>query len=207
MNYKSLIATLVIAACSAAAHAVPANEQVMASYQAGLQGDANANTAATTQLAEQLKANPTDALTLALLGSSEPAGARYAEQPWEKMQLSERGLARLDKALKQLKSKADIEPAERFQVLTTAGCTFIALPPMFNRFDQGYQLLNKTISNPGFAHAPARSQVRTLMCGAQAAVQAGDKDQAKQYITSITSIAPQGPHMAMVDQLKSKLGE
>lgn len=207
MKYPSLIATLVVAAFTTTVQAVPANDQVMAAYQAGLQGDANANTAATQQLTEQLKAHPSDALTLALLGSSETAGARYAEQPWEKMQLSERGLARLDKALKQLKSKAEIEPAERFQVLTTAGCTFIALPPMFNRFDQGYQLLNKTISNPGFAHAPARSQVRTLLCGAQAAVQAGDKAQAQQYMTSITSIAPQGPHIAMVEQLKSKLGE
>ena len=79
------------------ANDIPA--EVMADYQAGVQGDAAANARAINALSELQKQQPKDALTIGLLGSSETAGARYADQPWEKMQLSEKGLAKLDKSL------------------------------------------------------------------------------------------------------------
>ncbi|MDZ7902265.1 MAG: hypothetical protein U5L01_06875 [Rheinheimera sp.] len=39
------------------------------------------------------------------------------------------------------------------------------------------------------------------------AVQQGDKQKAAKYLQQIVTLAPQGPHLAMVDQLKAKIGE
>lgn len=189
------------------ANDIPA--EVMADYQAGVQGDAAANARAINALSELQKQQPKDALTIGLLGSSETAGARYADQPWEKMQLSEKGLARLDKALILVKKQPTdaASAAVQMQINVTAGCTFISVPPMFNRFDQGYRLLETTVNSAGFSHSPARAQVKAYMCAAQAAVQQGDKQKAAEYLQQIVTLAPQGPHLAMVDQLKAKIGE
>ena len=183
--------------------------EVMADYQAGVQGDAAANARAINALSELQKQQPKDALTIGLLGSSETAGARYADQPWEKMQLSEKGLARLDKALILVKKQPTdaASAAVQMQINVTAGCTFISVPPMFNRFDQGYRLLETTVNSAGFSHSPARAQVKAYMCAAQAAVQQGDKQKAADYLQHIVTLAQQGPHLAMVDQLKAKIGE
>ena len=183
--------------------------EVMADYQAGVQGDAAANARAINALSELQKQQPKDALTIGLLGSSETAGARYADQPWEKMQLSEKGLAKLDKSLILVKKQPTdaASAAVQMQINVTAGCTFISVPPMFNRFDQGYRLLETTVNSAGFSHSPARAQVKAYMCAAQAAVQQGDKQKAADYLQHIVTLAPQGPHLAMVDQLKAKIGE
>ena len=189
------------------ANDIPA--EVMADYQAGVQGDAAANARAINALSELQKQQPKDALTIGLLGSSETAGARYADQPWEKMQLSEKGLAKLDKSLILVKKQPTdaASAAVQMQINVTAGCTFISVPPMFNRFDQGYRLLATTVNTAGFSHSPARAPVKAYMCAAQAAVQQGDKQKAAKYLQQIVTLAPQGPHLAMVDQLKAKIGE
>lgn len=189
------------------ANDIPA--EVMADYQAGVQGDAAANARAINALSELQKQQPKDALTIGLLGSSETAGARYADQPWEKMQLSEKGLAKLDKSLILVKKQPTdaASAAVQMQINVTAGCTFISVPPMFNRFDQGYRLLETAVNSAGFSHSPARAQVKAYMCAAQAAVQQGDKQKAAEYLQQIVTLAPQGPHLAMVDQLKAKIGE
>ncbi len=190
---------------AALANDIPA--EVMTDYQAGVQGDAAANARAINALAELQKQQPKDALTIGLLGSSETVGARYADQPWEKMQLSEKGLAKLDKSLILVnKQPTDATSAAvQMQIHVTAGCTFISVPPMFNRFDQGYRLLETTVNSVGFSHSPARAQVKAYLCAAQAAVQQGDKQKAADYLQHIVTLAPQGPHLGMVNQLKADL--
>ncbi len=189
------------------ANEVPAH--VMADYQAGVQGDAAANARAIHALSELQQQQPKDALTIGLLGSSQTAGARYADQPWEKMQLSEKGLAKLDKSLILVnKQPTDAASAAvHMQIHVTAGCTFISVPPMFNRFDQGYRLLETAINSAGFSQSPARAQLKAYLCAAQAAVQHGDQQKAANYLHHIVTLAPQGPHLAMVEQLKAELAK
>lgn len=209
IKYTMLPLTMLALITSSSVLASDISAEVMADYQAGVQGDAAANARAINALSELQKQQPKDALTIGLLGSSETAGARYADQPWEKMQLSEKGLARLDKALILVKKQPTdaASAAVQMQINVTAGCTFISVPPMFNRFDQGYRLLETTVNSAGFSHSPARAQVKAYMCAAQAAVQQGDKQKAADYLQHIVTLAPQGPHLAMVDQLKAKIGE
>ena len=204
---RPLTMLAVIASAAALANEIPA--EVMADYQAGVQGDAVANARAINALAELQKQQPKDALTIGLLGSSETAGARYADQPWEKMQLSEKGLARLDKALILVKKQPTdaASAAVQMQIHVTAGCTFISVPPMFNRFDQGYRLLETAINSAGFSQSPARAQLKAYLCAAQAAVQHGDQQKAANYLHHIVTLAPQGPHLAMVEQLKAELAK
>lgn len=207
IKYTMLPLTMLALITSSSVLASDISAQVMADYQAGVQGDAAANARAINALSELQKQQPKDALTIGLLGSSETAGARYADQPWEKMQLSEKGLARLDKALILVKKQPTdaASAAVQMQINVTAGCTFISVPPMFNRFDQGYRLLESTVNSAGFSHSPARAQVKAYMCAAQAAVQQGDKQKAAEYLQQIVTLAPQGPHLGMVNQLKADL--
>lgn len=209
IKYTMLPLTMLALITSSSVLASDISAEVMADYQAGVQGDAAANARAINALSELQKQQPKDALTIGLLGSSETAGARYADQPWEKMQLSEKGLAKLDKSLILVKKQPTdaASAAVQMQINVTAGCTFISVPPMFNRFDQGYRLLETTVNSAGFSHSPARAQVKAYMCAAQAAVQQGDKQKAADYLQHIVTLAPQGPHLAMVDQLKAKIGE
>lgn len=209
IKYTMLPLTMLALITSSSVLASDISAEVMADYQAGVQGDAAANARAINALSELQKQQPKDALTIGLLGSSETAGARYADQPWEKMQLSEKGLAKLDKSLILVKKQPTdaASAAVQMQINVTAGCTFISVPPMFNRFDQGYRLLETTVNSAGFSHSPARAQVKAYMCAAQAAVQQGDKQKAAEYLQQIVTLAPQGPHLAMVDQLKAKIGE
>ena len=95
-------------------------DKVMQAYQQGLSGDQAQNQAAVKALKEINKASP-HPVVLAMLGSAETAQARYTDKPWEKMQYAERGLARLDRAVKQAQSLAYGVSA---QVDVTAACTF-----------------------------------------------------------------------------------
>ncbi len=200
---------MALAATSAWAGQIP--RKVVAEYQAGLRGDAGANGRAMDQLGTLVKQDPADALAAAYLGASETAHALYVERPWAKLKFSERGLARLEKALHML-SKDDLKsvPGQlsvHDRVETTAGCTFVAVPPMFHRFYEGYSLLQKLVASKSFAEAGDRHQAHAYLCAAEAAVAAKDRQKAKAYIADLIEVAPKGPLRARATQLQAKLGE
>jgi hypothetical protein len=187
--------------------AVEVSPSVMADYQAGLQGDGDANARANESLASLLTQDANNAVIKSLLGSSKTTSARYTKKPWQKMQLAEKGMDLLDESLELAEKTAATDPATSLQVNTTAGCTFVNVPKMFNRFDQGYYLLKQTIASKAFAYMPPRQQVSTYLCALQAASTAKDKEKTQQFAQAIEAIAPQGPHMARVEQLTNDMGE
>lgn len=183
---RHLVLAAALALVGATAHAAPA--ALMPVYINGVQGDADANEQALQTLTAELQKQPTDLELQAMLGAVETSAAKHAMMPWNKMKAAEQGLARLDKALRLL----DAQPADpaamalTMQVHTIAGCTFIHLPDMFKRFDQGYDLLKGQIASPAFVYAPAAAKNALFNCAGQAAEQAGDSSQASAWRQQMT---------------------
>ena len=169
---------------------VAANQpELMQAYLSGVQGNASANKQALQQLSAAQKANPTDVALLAMLGAVQTSAAKHAWMPWNKMQAAEQGLARLDKALRQLPADNQQPAAQALtmQVHSIAGCTFINLPDMFNRFEQGYQLLKNQLQSPALQYAPVSAQQALYSCGAAAANKAGDTELASAWQQQLTN--------------------
>jgi len=153
----------------------------MSVYQQGVRGDATANEQAIEQLTSASAAAPDDLQLQAMLGAVETAAAKHAMLPWNKMKAAEQGLSKLDKTLRQLDPQDRTQAAVTMQVHTIAGCTFINLPDLFNRFNEGYALLKNQIEGPAFAYAPAGAKQALYSCGAKAASKAGDEALAKTW--------------------------
>lgn len=186
---RQLVLACVLALGSASS--VAGSAHLMPVYVSGVTGDADANEQALATLTAELKKQPTDLEIQAMLGAVETSGAKHAMMPWNKMKAAEQGLARLDKALRLLPTPDQHKPdaavmALTMQVHTIAGCTFIHLPDMFKRFDQGYGLLKGQLQNPGFAYAPSAAKNAVYSCASQAAERAGDAAQANQWRQQLT---------------------
>jgi hypothetical protein len=153
----------------------------MSIYQQGVQGDASANEQAIEKLTAASAAAPEDLQLQAMLGAVETASAKHAMLPWNKMKAAEQGLSKLDKTLRQLDPQDRAQAIATMQVHTIAGCTFINLPDLFNRFDEGYALLKNQIQSPAFGFAPTAAQQALYSCGAKAASKAGDETLAKTW--------------------------
>ncbi len=153
----------------------------MSVYQQGVRGDATANEQAIATLTTASAAAPEDLQLQAMLGAVETASAKHAMLPWNKMKAAEQGLSKLDKALRQLDPQDRAQAAVTMQIHTIAGCTFINLPDLFNRFNEGYALLKNQIQSPAFAYAPAGAKQALYSCGAKAANKAGDEALAKTW--------------------------
>lgn len=153
----------------------------MTVYQQGVQGDATANEQAIEKLTTASAAAPDDLQLQAMLGAVETAAAKHAILPWNKMKAAEQGLSKLDKTLRLADPQNRTQAAVTMQVHTIAGCTFINLPDLFNRFEEGYVLLKNQIQSPAFGYAPKAAQQALYSCGAKAAGKAGDEALAKTW--------------------------
>lgn len=184
---RSTIALLTLACTFAINTVQAASPQLMKAYLDGVRGDASQNQQAYQTLSEAQQAAPADLELLAMLGAVETSAAKHAWMPWNKMQAAEQGLAKLDKALRLLPQPTNGTTQQQqvaaltMQVHSIAGCTFIHLPDMFNRFEQGYQLLKGQLQSPAFQYAPAAAQQALYSCGSQAANKAGDSQLASQW--------------------------
>lgn len=165
---------------------------LMSVYLNGLRGDAAANEQAIEQLSAAYAAKPDSPQLQAMLGAVETAAANHAWMPWNKMELAERGLARLDKSLRQLtplnaQAITPQQAALTLQVQTIAGCTLVNMPEMFNRFTQGYQLLKANIQSPAFSYAPQGAKKAMYGCAIQAANKAGDGELVSQWQANLSA--------------------
>ena len=87
-------------------------------------------------------------LVLAYLGSAQTLQGRDAWLPWNKMRVTESGLAKIDKALRMLDARHETARLRgnpvAAQTRLIAAATFLAVPDfIFHRADQGRSLLHK----------------------------------------------------------------
>lgn len=167
-------------------HASSLPDTVLKAYQEGMRGNAEQNTFAVNALEKiyQEQANP---VVLSLLGSAESAKAQYTDKPWQKMKLVEKGMAKLTKAVKQAQR---LPYPVQARVNVTAGCTFVQVPKMMNRTEQGNYLLQQVINNKSeFNKLDIRLKKSAYRCAVSGAKKADNQELAEQYLTMSNAIS------------------
>lgn len=121
-------------------------------------GDGKAVDEAVEAFARLVRQEPANPLLRAYQGSAESLQGREALMPWNKLKLTENGLATIDKALQQLTTEHERELVRGVPILLetrlVAASTFLSLPEMFKRSPAGHQQLQALITHPGLLAAP-----------------------------------------------------
>lgn len=176
---KAIIFSGLTLACISTALASEIPEHVMKAYQLGMQGDEEQNLRAFNALTEINKSSP-NPVVLAMLGSAETTRAKYTNRPWQKMQFSERGIAKLTEAVKQAES---LSYPLQARVNITAGCTFAQVPKMMNRAEHGRYLLDEIIEQKdSFTSLNSELQASAYRCASFAAEKLSDYEDAKRLM-------------------------
>lgn len=146
-------------------------------------------------------------LVLACLGAAQSLQGRDAWLPWNKMKATERGLASVDKALRQLaphheEARLRGNPVA-VETRLVAATTFLSVPDrFFHRADQGRSLLHAAVARPDFDALPPTLRARHHQ---QLAVAAGlEKNPAEVAAQRQKCLAadPHGPVAAACRRLK-----
>ena len=113
------------------------------------------------------QSEPGNAVLLAYRGAATAMLAKTMWMPWKKMRQAEDGLAMLDKSLAMLAtaSQPKLSPsgaATALEVQYVAARTFLAVPTVMHRHEQGMRLLAQVQAHPQLAAAPTilRERVR-----------------------------------------------
>ncbi|PSW05231.1 tetratricopeptide repeat protein [Photobacterium lipolyticum] len=191
----SLVANTLMVKAAAAAPQIPA--EVMASYAQAIQGDTSSTEKTFDLLTALQKEHPRSALINTVLGSTETMMGRDAWTPWNKMEYVDKGLSRMDKAVKLLQADDHKETFEgtpvSLWVKTTVGCTFIEMPEMFHRLDAGYQLLENMIKSEEVKPLPFAMKAYAYFCAGKAASLAGEPEAAQRYLNTLLANVPGSP--------------
>lgn len=160
-RFSQWMCATVLLAGSANVLAVP-DAQFVPAFEVFLratQGDNAAIGKAVDAFAALTRAEPTNPVLLGYSGASIALQAKTTLLPWKKMAYAEDGLAQLDKALAMLKPAHNAAGQNQvpavLDVKLVAANTYLALPRMMNRHDQGRRLLGEVANSPLLAGSPA----------------------------------------------------
>ena len=161
------------ACCALWLSAMPAHAVTEAQFMPALHvflqaidGDDAAIEPAAEAFAALSQAEPGNAVLLAYRGAATAMLAKTMWMPWKKMRQAEDGLAMLDKSLAMLATgQPGLGPsgaATALEVQYVAARTFLAVPTVMHRHEQGMRLLAQVQAHPQLAAAPAalRDRVR-----------------------------------------------
>ena len=161
------------ACCALWLSAMPAHAVTEAQFMPALHvflqatdGDDAAIEPAAEAFAALSQAEPGNAVLLAYRGAATAMLAKTMWMPWKKMRQAEDGLAMLDKSLAMLATgQPGLSPsgaATTLEVQYVAARTFLAVPTLMHRHEQGMRLLAQVLAHPQLAAAPAalRDRVR-----------------------------------------------
>ncbi|MGF1758633.1 hypothetical protein L4D76_11930 [Photobacterium sagamiensis] len=203
----SLVASTLMVKTAAAAPQIPA--EVMEYYAQATQGDTSSTEKTFDLLTALQKEHPRSALINTVLGSTETMMGRDAWMPWNKMEYVEKGLSRMDKAVKLLQADDYTETFEStpvsLWVKTTVGCTFIEMPEMFHRLDAGYQLLENTINSEEVKPLPFAMKVNAYFCAGKAASLAGEPEASQRYLNTMLANVPGSPQAVEAKALLAEI--
>ena len=161
---------------------------------------------------QKLAALPSPAAPLyrAYWGSSQTLQGRDAWLPWEKLKAVDRGLANLDKALRQAQdAPADTQfnglPLVQW-VRITAASTFVALPDLFHRFEDGKDLVRQLQQDKTFSQSPAHFRASVFSQAAKIAQREKKPADEKVWLNKVLSTEPNGPLVNATRQRLQELG-
>ncbi len=210
------LTTLLLSLWIPVGHAEPAPygadlENAYQLYLAGTEGDKKATDKAVDLLERLRNEHPDDPLILTLLGGSQTLQGRDAWMPWNKMSLTEDGLAAMGKAQRLLRPEHDEWvfgglPVS-LQVKSLAGITFTQVPGFFGRFEQGYELLLEASWSPLLDEVPPEARSHILYYTALAAKQAEEKDQQVQLLKRLADLPVDDGYTAAARDALAEAGE
>ncbi len=190
-------AVLAVSAASWAAAATEAQfQEAHEQFLKANAGDKDAVEQAVSKFGELVKAEPANPLLLVYFGTATSMQSRHTMMPWKKISYAEDGMALQDKALGLLTAAQEKERSNgtpvSLLVKFTAANTFLAVPPFFNRGDQGTKLMNEVLGSSMFEESPLPFKAGVWMRVAKTAVDKKKPDEARPYLDLvIKSNAPQ----------------
>lgn len=208
----AMVATAALSAGIVPAHAIEASVVAAARthFLKAVAGDGGAVRMASDQFRTLLDQEPDNALLRAYYGSCLALQGREAWMPWNKMRLTEDGLAQIDKALGLLGETQDRVlldgvPAG-IEARLVAASTFIALPSMFNRFDAGRRVIEQVMQDPRFATIPAVAQSRFHFQAALVARKDGRRADEAAQLRRMLEADPSSPDAAVARRRLAEIG-
>ncbi|MEP4548595.1 MAG: hypothetical protein ABJ000_20630 [Saccharospirillum sp.] len=192
-------------------HANPELTRAYQQYLTATQGDKGAVDEAVEAFEALLVTHPSDPLILVLLGSSQTLQGRDAWMPWNKMSLTEDGLAAMGTAQQWLGPEHDEQvfyglPVS-VQVKALAGITFTQVPDFFGRFEQGYQLLLDASQSPLLDEVPAKSHSHIHFYAARAARQADEPERQTMLLRRLADLPVDNDYTAAARDALTAVGE
>ncbi|MGF1910952.1 hypothetical protein L4C38_16075 [Vibrio kasasachensis] len=194
---KTLLLTAALAAslCSVNLYANPTTE-ILANYNLAAEGNEALVDTVYGQLNTLLEEQGAKPLTMVYLGSTQTLQGRDAFLPWNKMELTEQGLATIAKGIALLDTLPEnIDQQERIQGLleshlaqAMAAITYTSLPDMFNHFERGYDLYLNLLNDPSFAQQPFAASSWVYSSGIAAALRADDLSQAQAWLSTMQKL-------------------
>ena len=210
--FRSLLtaATLTFAASSAFAVDAARLADARNVFLKAVQGDGAAVKPASEKFQALYDAEPDDVVVRAYLGSCLALQGREAYMPWNKMKLTESGLAQLDKALGQLTPAHDRKIVDGFpaslEARLVAASTFLDMPDLFRRFDAGKRVLNDAMTHPAFESIPPIAASRFHYQAAKVAKKEGRKVDEAASLRMTLALDPQSPDAAAAKKRLQELG-
>jgi len=203
-------AILLCSALSGPALAEEANPRVTearAALDRARTGDAKAAETA-ADLFHQLSAQqPTNPVFLAYEGSAFTLRSRAAASPMDQLDLVDKGLDLIDRALQLLAPSGGKDPGATPAGLETrliAASTFLALPKNFHRFEDGKAVIAAACASPAFPHAPPPLRAQLELQRSVAARAEGRKPDELAALQAVLALLPQGP---LADRARARLAE
>ncbi len=139
-----------------------------------------------------LEQDPSNAFATVMLGASYALKGRDALMPWKKMKFAENGMELMSKAQNMIDEDDYNSTFEHLpvyiQVKSQAGIVFSSVPKMFNRLEDGRNLLEEVVSDPILNTVPPQSITHIFFYAAVAAEKDGDFPRAKELYGKVTEL-------------------
>ncbi len=161
---------------------------------------------------EQLTAaaGPKAPLMAAYLGAAQAMQGRDAWMPMTKLRAAERGLATIDRALRDLTPDSDAISQRGapmgLETKLVAISTFVSLPDGFHRLDRARLLLREALTSPAFAAAPPGLRAAFHRQAALVAARDGRRGEEAAQWRHVLAADPAGAFAAAARQRLSEIG-
>lgn len=204
--FKQLVATPYVSQEQYAANAVSAwlNQDYINSLgQAEIDAARNASEAAATSFNQLLKQEPGNPLLLSYAGAATAKSSLAKIAKGEKTTALEDGTAMVEQALQLAGSNKDMHGSVpvALEVRFVAASTFLAVPTVMNRNQQGQQLLKDVLDDQQFAQASVNFRGAVWMRAASLAAEQHRNEEARKYLNEVLkSNAPQSATAAQLLQ-------
>lgn len=211
-----LLATLVVATGSQAAepdHSERYGDDYRSAYEqylAATDGDSGATRQALEQFTELHEANPDDPVALMLMGASQALRGRDAWLPWSKLSHTEDGLDNMERAQGLLDAEHEDLWFEglpvSLMVPAMTGITYVEVPSMFSRFEQGLQFLESAMDHPQRDEAWPAAMTSIYRYTVKAALEVDDHVLAEEAMRALEALDTEDEHTRRARELMAEEG-